>query len=79
MNPLAYTLVIDQDRDIVLNVMMSFCGHTDNINSFIAFIQAEGKAREFKSLVEEISEKSHEHGWCPEPEDCEWVPKDKKP
>lgn len=71
-SPLAYTLVIDEDRDAVLNIMLSFCGKEEHLDAFISFIAQEKKLEAFKSFTEEISDKSHEHGWCPEPEDCEW-------
>lgn len=66
----AFTIVFDKDRSQAFLVMFNYLV-TVRGEEFAAHLVASGKAVPALELLDEISDKHHEVGWCNDPE-CSW-------
>lgn len=59
-----FVLVIDKDRERILNFMLQ---SVDDNKEILSKIQKSGLIGEFFKMMEEINVRLHERGWCEDP------------
>lgn len=62
-----FVLIIDKDREDILNVLFNVFNGTGNMTRFFQTKRGSELRKIFFDFVEEISEKTHGQGWCRDP------------
>lgn len=62
-----FVLVIDEDREAILNVLFTVFKGTGNMDMFFQTDEGAKLKPIFMDLLQEISDKAHEKGWCKDP------------
>lgn len=64
-----YTLIIDENRDMMLTVLLTALERFPSCERFFfeGLEHFEIDPQEFLDFIKEIAEKTHEKGWCKDP------------